>query len=114
MESNDDKLSEKGTAAMKPTTTVQVSVDGVMQGPSGPEEDARGLFERGGWANFDNEAGTVMGEIYQRADAFLFGRLIAHEGVGVINHVGCEIAAVGVQKLDDHHESARTGANNSF
>src|SRR4051812_5098317 len=59
---------------MKLTTTTQVSVDGVMQGPGGPEEDEHGLFERGGWAHFDNEAGTVMDEIYQRADAFLFGR----------------------------------------
>ncbi|MGH2636606.1 MAG: dihydrofolate reductase family protein, partial [Actinomycetota bacterium] len=39
-----------------------------------PEEDERGRFERGGWAHFDNEASTVMDEIYQRADAFLFGR----------------------------------------
>ena len=60
---------------MKLTTTTQVSVDGVMQAPGGPEEDERGVFERGGWAHFDNEAGTVMDEIYQRADAFLFGRL---------------------------------------
>ena len=60
---------------MKLTTTAQVSVDGVMQGPGGPEEDERGRFERGGWAHFDDEAGTVMDEIYQRADAFLFGRL---------------------------------------
>jgi len=59
---------------MKLTTTTQVSVDGVMQGPGGSEEDRRGVFERGGWAHFDNEAGTVMGEIYRRADAFLFGR----------------------------------------
>jgi dihydrofolate reductase len=59
---------------MKLTTTVQVSVDGVMQGPCGPEEDERGRFERGGWAHFDDEASTVMDEIYQRADAFLFGR----------------------------------------
>jgi dihydrofolate reductase len=59
---------------MKLTTTAQVSVDGVMQGPGGPDEDERGVFERGGWAHFDNEAGTVMDEIYQRADAFLFGR----------------------------------------
>jgi dihydrofolate reductase len=59
---------------MKLTTTAQVSVDGVMQGPGGPEEDERGRFERGGWAHFDNEAGTVMDEIYERADAFLFGR----------------------------------------
>ena len=59
---------------MKLTTTAQVSVDGVMQGPGGPEEDERGRFERGGWAHFDDEASTVMNEIYQRADAFLFGR----------------------------------------
>jgi dihydrofolate reductase len=59
---------------MRLTTTAQVSVDGVMQGPGGPEEDERGVFERGGWAHFDDEASTVMDEIYQRADAFLFGR----------------------------------------
>jgi dihydrofolate reductase len=59
---------------MKLTATVQISVDGVMQGPGGPEEDQRGVFERGGWAHFDHEAGTAMDEIYQRADAFLFGR----------------------------------------
>ena len=59
---------------MKLTTTAQVSVDGVMQGPGGPEEDERGVFKRGGWAHFDIEAGTVMDEIYQRAGAFLFGR----------------------------------------
>src|SRR5213596_2621983 len=59
---------------MKLTVTTQISVDGVMQGPGGPEEDERGRFERGGWAHFDNEAGKIMDEIYQRADAFLFGR----------------------------------------
>jgi dihydrofolate reductase len=59
---------------MKLTTTTQVSVDGVMQGPGGPEEDERGVFGRGGWAHFDDEAGTAMEEIYERADAFLFGR----------------------------------------
>jgi dihydrofolate reductase len=59
---------------MKLTTTAQVSVDGVMQGPGGPEEDERGVFERGGWAHFDDEAATVMDQIYERADAFLFGR----------------------------------------
>jgi dihydrofolate reductase len=59
---------------MKLTTTTQISVDGVMQGPGGPEEDERGRFERGGWAHFDNESGKVMDEIFRRADAFLFGR----------------------------------------
>ena len=63
---------------MKLTTTTQVSVDGVMQGPGGPDEYERGVFERGGWALplFDNdyEAATFLGEVYQRADAFLLGR----------------------------------------
>ena len=61
---------------MKLTTTTNVSVDGVMQGLGGSDEDRRGGFERGGWAGplFDNEAMTCVHEIYQRADAFLFGR----------------------------------------
>ena len=59
---------------MKLTTTAQVSADGVMQGPGGPDEDRSGGFERGGWAHFDDEAGTAMNVIFQRADAFLFGR----------------------------------------
>jgi dihydrofolate reductase len=59
---------------MKLTTTTQVSVDGVMQGP-GAREDELDTFERHGWAHFDNEAGKAMDEIFQRADAFLFGRL---------------------------------------
>ena len=65
---------------MKLTTTTQVSVDGVMQGNGGAtDEDRRNGFERGGWARppkplFDNEAMTCVSEIYQRADAFLFGR----------------------------------------
>jgi dihydrofolate reductase len=61
---------------MKLTTTTNVSVDGVMQGLGGPDEDRRGGFERGGWAMplFDNEAATFVNQVYQRADAFLFGR----------------------------------------
>ena len=59
---------------MKLTTTTQISVDGVMEGP-GARDDELNAFERHGWAHFDNEAGKVMDEIFQRADAFLFGRL---------------------------------------
>jgi dihydrofolate reductase len=47
-----------------------------MQGLGGPEEDRSGGFERGGWAMpyFDSETAALIGEVYQRADAFLFGR----------------------------------------
>jgi dihydrofolate reductase len=61
---------------MKLTTTTFVSVDGVMQGIGGPDEDRSGGFERGGWVTplFDNEAATFLNEVYGRAGAFLFGR----------------------------------------
>src|SRR5919112_3846371 len=61
---------------MKLTTTTMVTVDGVMQGLGGPDEDRSGGFERGGWALplFDDEVATFLTKVYQRADAFLFGR----------------------------------------
>ncbi len=61
---------------MKLITMTNVSVDGVMQGLGGPDEDRSGGFTRGGWAAplFDDEAAAVLGQIYGCADAFLFGR----------------------------------------
>jgi dihydrofolate reductase len=61
---------------MKLTTLTMVTVDGVMQGLGGADEDRRGGFERGGWIGsvFDNEAEAFLNQVYQRADAFLFGR----------------------------------------
>src|SRR5918992_2226188 len=61
---------------MKLTTVTHVSVDGVMQGLGGPQEDRRGGFERGGWALplFEGEAATFLDQVFERADAFLFGR----------------------------------------
>jgi dihydrofolate reductase len=71
-----DQPDEKGTITMRLTVNMNVSVDGVMQGLGGPEEDRRGGFERGGWAmpHSDSETMALIGEVYQRADAFLFGR----------------------------------------
>jgi dihydrofolate reductase len=61
---------------MKLTTITHVSVDGVMQGLGGADEDRSGRFERGGWALplFYDEAATFLDQVFQRADAFLFGR----------------------------------------
>ena len=61
---------------MKLTTTTIITVDGVMQGLGGADEDRRGGFERGGWAmaDNDNENMAFLNAVYGRADAFLFGR----------------------------------------
>jgi dihydrofolate reductase len=61
---------------MKLTVNINVSVDGVMQGLGAPDEDRSGGFERGGWAMpySDSETMALIGEVYERADAFLFGR----------------------------------------
>jgi dihydrofolate reductase len=69
-------LHEKGTATMKLTTNTQVSVDGVMQANGGRNNELDPGMERGGWARplFDDEALTFVGDFYQRAHTFLFGR----------------------------------------
>lgn len=61
---------------MRLITTTNVSVDGVMQGLGGPDEDRSGGFARGGWAIplLDTEAGEYLNQVYGRAAAFLFGR----------------------------------------
>lgn len=61
---------------MRLTTTTNVSVDGVMRGLGGPDEDRSGGFDRGGWAIplLDTETGDYLNQIYGGAAAFLFGR----------------------------------------
>jgi dihydrofolate reductase len=53
-----------------------LSLDGVSQGPGGPDEDTSGAFTRGGWLvpHMDEELIRLVTEWVDDADAFLFGR----------------------------------------
>src|SRR5262245_31087194 len=61
---------------MKLTATEMLTLDGVYQGPGGPDEDRRGGFDRGGWtaAHADEEMGPFLISMFERADALLLGR----------------------------------------
>ena len=62
---------------MKLTALVFLTLDGVYQGPGGPDEDTRGGYERGGWlaTHGDDEVVDAIVAAYQRADAMLLGRV---------------------------------------
>jgi dihydrofolate reductase len=53
-----------------------LSLDGVMQGPGGPDEDREGGFEHGGWSAgyWDDVMGPIIDEWTNQADGLLLGR----------------------------------------
>ena len=61
---------------MKLTASMMLTIDGVYQGPGGPDEDRRGGFERGGWtaAHADEDMWPFLTSWFERADALLLGR----------------------------------------
>jgi dihydrofolate reductase len=100
---------------VKLTTMTQVTVDGVMQGNGGAsDEDRRSGFERGGWAMgvAADETLTLIGETYQRADAFLFGRKTYELFAGYWG--AAERAREAAEDPDDHPITAALNARPKY
>src|SRR4051812_10630406 len=70
------RKSQETAMTRKLIAITQVTVDGVMQGPGGPEEDPSNGFAHGGWAMpfVDDALNQVIGEIMSGAFDMILGR----------------------------------------
>ncbi|MEO8610344.1 MAG: dihydrofolate reductase family protein [Chloroflexota bacterium] len=60
----------------KLVTSTFITLDGIMQSPGGPTEDASGNFKNGGWLvpSWDDSVGQAMGDVFAKQPEILLGR----------------------------------------
>jgi dihydrofolate reductase len=76
---------------MRVVVVNHLTLDGVLQGPGGPDEDTRDGFARGGWAgqrSDDPAIGAALGRVMGEDFAWLFGRRSYDDMLGHWNEVG--------------------------
>ena len=76
-----------GEAMSRVVVINHLTLDGVMQGPGRSEEDTRGGFAHGGWAeaNVDAAVNTAMGARMPRSGGMLLGRRSYEDMLGYWN-----------------------------
>ncbi len=100
-----------------------LSLDGVMQGPGGPEEDPSGGFTHGGWSvnYWDDVMGKVMGEAFSQPFELLLGRrtyeiFAAHwpyvtddPGADKLNSIPKHVASTTLDRVDWNNSTLIAG-----
>lgn len=78
-----------------------ISLDGVIQGPGGPDEDTRGGFRYGGWQvpYSDEVAGEAIGELFEQPFELLLGRNTYNIFASYWPHVGSDSPARPIADL---------------
>ncbi len=87
-----------------------VTLDGVSQGPGGPEEDRAGGFTHGGWQAplLDEESGRILFEQASTMDALLLGRKTYEIFAGYWPHAPQEIPFTGLLNSVPKYVASRT------
>jgi dihydrofolate reductase len=95
---------------MRLTTTMFVTVDGVVQAPGGPDEDRAGGFELGGWLTpyFNEELGAYMESVFTQVDAFLLGRKTYDIFASFWPQQSGDAISDGLNRLPKHVVTTRT------
>jgi hypothetical protein len=98
----------KAEPMLKLADTTFLSLDGLMQGPGGPEEDPTGHFTKGGWnVTFsDDVMGRAMTQAFENPyELLLVGSETSTTGVVIATYQRAGDVPVGSFQLDEPTEA---------